>query len=189
MAELEEEKQKAPAGNSLFAIAVFSFVMVSLMIALYAYLGETAPIVTGEVVNTQVTTIHRETPNYNGAPGDTTPFDEQVIVSEIKIHNTGKDPLFIRDFWETVKLDATTDYRSTGATKSDIARAYLAYPTIPKSAIPPLERDTTIAPGTTADGIMVFNYPITKEAWDKRVSLDIGVGFIHQNPLTIHVPK
>lgn len=185
-----EEKPSKPAGNSPVAIGVFSFVLVSLAIALYVYLGEKPPVATGEISSMQVVPIHRVTPNYSsGTVGDASVFDEMVVVAEVKLHNQSTGPLFVRDFWGTLKLDPTTDGQSFGATKTDLTRAYLAYPMIPRVAVPPIERDSTIAPGATVDGMMLFNYPVSKEVWDKRESLNIVISFTHQMSLTLRAPK
>ena len=53
----------------------------------------------------------------------------------------------------------------------------------------PLQPEQTIAPNTTAEGYVVFQYSFPQKLWETRKEASVTLDFYHQNSLRIAVPK
>ena len=167
-------------------------VVVLLVIGAYIYVEEKPPVVAGDVLHLSAYPIHREskasmfsTPQVGQVDNN---FDEVIIIADVRIHNQSQGSVFLADMAALLKLPTEED-RSAAATASDFNRVFIAYPTLAPMKQQPLVRDTTIPAGATAEGQLVFNYPITKEQWDQRKSLDITLSFINQKDLVLQAPQ
>jgi len=169
-----------------------AFVIVVLAIGAYFYFGEKPPVAAGEIMHLTAYPIHRvsnaalaATPN--AAKVENT-FDQIIIVADVRLHNQSQGPLFVSDMSALLELPSEEDH-SLAANASDYNRVFIAYPELLPMKREPLLRDTTIPQGATADGQLIFNYPITKDQWDQRKSLDITISFLHQKDLVLPVPQ
>ncbi len=115
-------------------------------------------------------------------------FDEIIIIADVRLHNQSEGPVFLADMAAMLKLP-TEDDRSLAASTSDFNRVFVAYPALAPMKQQPLLRDITIPAGATVEGQLVFNYPITKEQWDQRQSLNLILSFTHQKDLVLLAPQ
>lgn len=162
-----------------------------LAIAAYMYFGDKPPVATGEVTHLTAYPIHRASDaggGRRGTMGVEQTFDEVIVIAQVRLHNQSKVPLFISDMAGVVSLP-DQEIRSLAATNTDFGRVFIAYPQLAPMKQEPLLRDTTIQPGATVDGQLVFNYPITRDQWGLRRSMDISVSFVHQKDLTMQAPQ
>jgi hypothetical protein len=167
-------------------------VVVLFAIGAYVYFGEKPPVVAGDVLHLTAYPIHQEskgsmfsTAQVGQADNN---FDEIVVIADIRLRNQSTGPVFLADMAALLKLPSEED-RSLAATASDFNRVFLAYPALAPMKQQPLLRDITIPAGANIEGQLVFNYPITKELWDKRESLDLVLSFTHQKDLVLPAPQ
>jgi len=158
----------------------------------YVYFNERPPVATGEVVHVTAYPVHRVSDgalalNPSAAKVENT-FDEIIVVAEVRLHNQSNGPIFLSDMSALVSQPNEED-RSLAATASDYNRVFIAYPELLPMKQQPLLRDITIPAGETVEGQLIFNYPLTKEQWDLRRSLDITVSFLHQKDLILPAPQ
>jgi len=168
-----------------------SAVIVVLAIGAYVYFGQKPPAAAGEVTHLTAYPIHKTTNNIpygsHAARVEQT-FDEMIVVAQVRLHNQTEGPLFLSEMSCLVGLPGE-EHRSMAASATDYERVFVAYPELLPMKQQPLLRDTTIPAGETVEGQLIFNYPITKDQWDLRRSVDITVSFLHQNDLVLPAPQ
>jgi len=172
-------------------IIAAAFIVV-LGIAAYVYFEEKPPPAVGEVLHLTAYPVHRESKvnqfaTQSLAPVENT-FDEILVLADVRLHNQSQGPVFLADMSALLKLPGEEDH-SLAATTSDFNRVFVAYPALAPMKQQPLLRDTTILPGATVEGQLIFNYPITKDQWDKRQSLELILSFTHQKDLVLLAPQ
>jgi hypothetical protein len=145
----------------------------------------------GQVLSVNIYPIHHEATQpttTEGLGGQTETFDEILVLADVRIQDRAKIPIYIHDMWAVANLPDETA-RSTAASASDFAKVFIAYPDLKQYQKTPLPRDYTIHPGQSVEGQMIFHYQLSEAQWDSRSGLDISIGFLHQNPLVMTVPK
>ncbi len=178
-------------GHPLARLAAAALIVI-LVIGAYVYFNQKPPVVVGEILHLTAYPIHRDAKANQFATQSVAPveskFDEVIIIADVRLHNQSEGPVFLSDMSALLKLPTEED-RSLAAMLSDYNRVFIAYPQLAPMKQQPLLRDTTIPAGTTAEGQLVFNYPITKEVWDTRRSLDITLSFLHQKDVVLPAPQ
>jgi hypothetical protein len=53
----------------------------------------------------------------------------------------------------------------------------------------PLRRNLQIQPGQSVDGLVVFSYPLSREDWDKRKSMQVTISFSGAKDVTLNAPS
>lgn len=179
------------SGSALQTVLVVlaAVAVVALAIASFFYFGEKPVQPQGQVEAVWVYPIHRQS-NYGGggtgqAPGIEQTFDQLFVLAKVKIDNPGKIPIFIRDMSAVVTLPPDVTKASQAAGRSDFSQIFVAYPETAEHKQEPLLRDTSIAPGSSAEGLVIFNYPLTKEQWDTHTALDVTISFVHQADIVL----
>ncbi len=166
--------------------------IVLLAIGAYVYFNEKPPPVTGDILHLTAYPVHRESKANEFATQSIAPvetkFDEVIIIADVRLHNQSQGPVFLADMAALLKLPTEED-RSLAASTSDFNRVFVAYPALAPMKQQPLLRDITIPAGATAEGQLVFNYPIAKEVWDQRQSLNLVLSFTHQKDLVLLAPQ
>ena len=114
--------------------------------------------------------------------------DNLYILTTLKVDDHLRLPITI----DTINLNLITadgQQTTTGAaTSTDLPAIFTAFPQLKPLQAPPLLRETEIAPGQSAQGQLVFEFPITQDLWDKRKSATITLSLYHQTPITIKIP-
>jgi hypothetical protein len=175
----------------IILIIVAAIVIPIVVVGAYVLINKEPNPHTGQVLSVNVYPIHRDytqPTTAEGVGGQADNFDEILVLADVRIENTAKVPLFLHDMWANADLPDETD-RSSAASGSDFDKVFIAYPDLKQYQKPPLRRDITIPPGQSVEGMMIFNYQMTKAQWDSRSGMDIDISFRHQNPLVMQVPK
>jgi hypothetical protein len=184
--------QGGGSGSSPVLRVLIAAVIVLLVIGAYVYFNEKPPVVAGEILHLTAYPIHRESKANEFATQSIAPvetkFDEIVVIADVRLHNQSEGPVFLADMSALLKLPSEED-RSLAASTSDFNRVFVAYPALAPIKQQPLLRDITIPAGATAEGQLVFNYPLTKEQWDQRQSLELTLSFTHQKDLVLLAPQ
>lgn len=172
-------------------IVLAATVIVVLIIAGYVYFGEKPPVAVGSIVKLDVVPIHsqmRVGEGAQGVQGGLETYDQLIVLAEIQIRNQTNIPLFLHDMWATLAMANGDEQRSLGANKSDFQNAFIAYQQLAPFKQEPLQRDITLQPGQTVQGLVIFHYPITKDQWDARHGFEAVISFVHQKNLVLPWP-
>jgi hypothetical protein len=189
---MSEEKITSKAW---FPVAAASSVLVVLALGAYLWIHFTPPVHSGQVLSIDVYPIHRElsTGPLNGAKtdglqGQPDIYDQLIVLANVRIKNQTNIPLFLHDMWGVVHSQNDEDQRSLAASARDFDKVFIAYPDLKPLRKDPLPRDLTLAPGQQAEGMVIYNFPISKAQWDSRSDLEMRFSFLHQTSLVLDVP-
>ena len=169
-------------------------IVVSLALGLYVYLGQRPPVAAGEVLQTTVYPVHTVINNsggiaQEGMAGSSESYDQVLILTKIKIRNQTDINLFLQDISSAIKLPDGSEQENVAASDRDMDRVFQAYPSLSSLRAASIPRDITLAPGQAAEGLAIFNYPLSKEQWDKLPTANVVVSFMHQKNLEVAIPR
>jgi hypothetical protein len=184
MFNLVEEFPSVRPSHALKLGAIAACVVLS-TIAGYILLNPQPPVPAGEVLDVKLYTPPPQEmaadgrvvlasvslPNQAGQPNPTL-----LVLTPVKIHNTSDKPFSILDLAGVVRL-GNKEYQSADVSAADFPKVFRYYPDLASYRQPPLLRHEVIQPGATATGLLVFNYPLTEDQWDKRASFQVKVSF------------
>ncbi len=114
--------------------------------------------------------------------------NDLYVMPTLRVQNGYRVPLFLQDFKSTLIFADGSELNADAVNKKDLAEVVRMFPDIRPKMTPMLDRDTEIVPGATAEGMVVLQFPISKEEWDKKKSAGLTVSFYHQAPLTVAIP-
>ena len=179
------------SGKRALLIVLVATVVVVVVIGAYVYVDEKPPVAVGQIVKLDVTPIHTEMRVGTGAQGiqggmDT--YDQLLIVAQVQVRNQTNIPLFLHDMWSNLTTVNGEEERSLAANKNDFQSVFIAYPQMAALKQEPLLRDITLQPGQSAQGLVIFHYPMTKDQWDARHKFEAVVSFMHQKNLVLPWP-
>ena len=176
----------AKGSSHLMWTSVFAAVLVSMAIAGYVIAGQKPPVVSGEVVQVWAHVHHPETTGFdaNGESMAKVGFDQVLVFAQVRLHNEGKQPLFLHNVLANATLDDGI-HSSYAATASDYNRLFIAYPNLTVPHGKALSLETTIAPGQTVEGSVVSSFRMSKQTWDARKDLNFTFGFLYQPNLVL----
>jgi hypothetical protein len=115
--------------------------------------------------------------------------DDLYVLAKVKIHDTLKLPIFIKDITGTLTTPDGAQLSSSAAQKPDLQGIYTTFPKVKEWASAPLLRETSIQPGDSAEGMVLLHFPVPQSTWDQRSSATITIDTYHQGPLTVPIPK
>ena len=181
-----EELTKGSSHVVLAGIA--AAVLVIIAIAAYVITGQKPPPATGEIVAVWVHPKHTVTPGFDaaGAPMPQESYDSMLVFAQVKLHNQSDKPLFLYEIVTNAMLEDGI-HASKAVPKSEYEHVFVAYPELAALHGKALSLDTTIAPGQTEEGTVVFHpFRVTKQEWDARKG-DLGftIKFQYQPSLVL----
>ena len=108
-------------------------------------------------------------------PGPSEAQKNLLVAVTLTLRNTGERSLWIH----TLKAQLTSadghTYEDEAASAVDFDRYFQAFPVLKESSEPPLPPETKLPPGTNKKGTVIFSFPVTKEAFDQRKSLEVVI--------------
>ena len=188
------EREKITS-KSWFPVVAATCTLAALAIGVYLWIHFTPPVHSGQVLSVDVYPIHRELSTgpvsgskTDGIQGQPDIYDQLIVLANVRIKNQTNIPLFLHDMWGVVHLQNDEDQRSLAASARDFDKVFIAYPDIKSMRKDPLPRDLTLAPGQQVEGMVIYNFPITKAQWDSRNDMEMRFSFLHQNSLVLNAP-
>lgn len=187
--EMDEIEPTDP-WRPLVVPAIIVVVGLAIAWALFAHFGQSKPDASATMLHQLVYPVQvdsGESPQGPGMPGTVPEQDETVVLVQARVTNISKQPLTIFDLVSEVKLpgQATGD-QSSAALPEDIDRFMQRFPQLISMSMAPLTRHTVIAPGGSAEGLMVFAYPWAKDKWSQHKDAQIVISF--QNGRSVMLP-
>jgi hypothetical protein len=170
-----------------FAAIAATFIVIAVLGG-YVWYNTKPPVHVGQLVSITAYPIHRELSTgsaLGGLAGQKDIYDEEIVIANVHIKSQTEMPLFLHDMWADVTLADGTTQRSSAASPTDYHNVFIAYPALAPKQTTPVLRDTTMTPGQTLDGQIIFHYPISGQQWDQRKDFKISVQFLHQKDLVL----
>jgi hypothetical protein len=178
--EMDEIEPTDP-WRPLVVPAIIVIVGLAIAWALFAHFGRSKPDASATLLRQyvyQVQVDSGESPQGPGMPGTLPEQDETVVMVQARVTNISRQPLTLFDLVADVKLpDQTTGNQSSAALPEDIDRFMQRFPQLTAMSMTPLTRHTVIPPGGSAEGLMVFAYPWTKEQWTQHKNGQVIISF------------
>lgn len=110
--------------------------------------------------------------------------DRVLAGVEVSVKNGSDKPIFVREV--EVKVTAPNgEFTDSPAPGSDVPRYYQAYPALKQSNADGMPNNTKVMPGEQRDGLFIVGFPLTKEQWEQRKSLQVTINLYDQKPLII----
>ena len=163
---------------TIFTLLFAAIVSAAGMVVWYGHMGTLRPVATGSILRLSTFPMHASTDDNGGPgmPGQALSQDQLLILAQVRVTNVSKNPITIFDL-NGLLQQGQVQTTSLGANVTDIHRLFQAFPALAPMAAQPLERNTVIAPGQSADGLMVFNYGLTPQEWQKRTGFEMHISF------------
>jgi hypothetical protein len=112
------------------------------------------------------------------------PADSRVLVAvQVSVSNPGPKPVYVQGANAEVKTDAPDALKDDAAATSDFERYAQAFPELKQAASTPLKPETKIEPGQTVNGTVMFGFPLSKDAFDKKKSMKVWVKLYDYDPI------
>ena len=115
--------------------------------------------------------------------------DELFVAPSVRLTNHLRFPATIDDVTCTFTDSAGAIMTVSAAQKRDLPNMAASFPALTPMIAHPLLRETTIAPGASADGTLLLPFPFTSEQWAARKSAVVTVTLYHQEPVSFPLPK
>jgi hypothetical protein len=114
--------------------------------------------------------------------------DNLYVLVTLRIDDPLHLPLFLKDFTATLTTSDDRQITASAAEEKDLANIYTSFPALKTLASAPLHRETLIAPGSSAEGMVLLQFPITQDVWNHRKSAVLNVHFYHVGTFPITIP-
>ena len=115
--------------------------------------------------------------------------DAFYVLATIHIHNRLHVPLFINGITGTLIQSDDSGLTASAIAQSDLPNLYITFPKLKPLSSASLPRDAAIPPGSDAEGMVIFTFPVAPEIWARRQSATVTVDFQNQGTLTADIPK
>jgi hypothetical protein len=167
--------------------SIAAAVLVIIAIAAYVITGQKPPPASGEIIAVWAHPQHTVTPGFDaaGAPMPQESYDRMLVFAQVSLHNQSDKPLFLYEIVTSATLDDGI-HASNAVPKSEYEHVFVAYPELAALHGKALSLETTIDPGQTVEGTMVFHpFRVTKQQWDARKDLSFTFKFQYQPNLVL----
>ena len=163
-----------------------------LAIALGIYLASSRkpPTSTGSVVRVVALPMHIESKS-SIAPGQEGTIDENIEKNDSVLVNIALDvksaigkPMYIKGIQAKLVTDKG-EFSDDAAPASDYERIVQAYPQLAIPDIKPFQAESSIPANVDQRGLAIVSFPVSRDDWDKRKSLQATVNFYDHSPLVV----
>jgi hypothetical protein len=159
-----------PAAPVLIVLGVLAII-----VGIVAWIGRPKPQSSGEIVSV----FAMQQP------------DQQSVLVEVQLNlrNLGKKPMRIRSIQAELSVPGQTEpLKDEAASAVDFDRYFQAFPELKEHATAPIPIESDIAPGAQQQGMVIFGFPVTKEAFEQRQQLRLTLALEDRPSLVIPPP-
>jgi len=173
-----------PARRNLLAPVLIAFLLLGIVIAL---LIRATPHRTADltITRTVVFPAHTVFGSNTTVVGHGQAQDDLYVLTTLRIDDQLHLPLFLKDFTATLTTADGQEITTSATEKQDLDAVYTAFPGLKPLATEPLLRETMIAPGQSAEGMVILHFPVAKSVWDTRRAAMLNVDLYHQGEQSI----
>lgn len=173
--------------------ALIALILTSLIVVIWIRFGRKTPVATGEIARVAIYPVQAKiaggaagTP---GMQGQDEVVNQLLVFAHVRLRNPNRAPITIVDDWAVVTLPDGSTQRSLGASTADFDKVFQAYPQLAPVRMDALRRDLQIQPGQSVDGMVIFSYPISREQWDSRKSMQVTISFNGAKDVILNAPR
>jgi hypothetical protein len=171
---------------------VIALIISSLVVFIWIRFGRKTPVATGDIARVAIYPVQAKITGGNagtpGQQGQDEIINQLLVFAHVRLHNPNTSPITLEDDWAVITLPNGETRRSLGASGPDFNKVFQAYPQLAPLRMDPLRRDIQIQPGQSVDGLVVFSYPLSREQWDSRKSMQVTVSFNGAKDVTLTAP-
>lgn len=185
-AELDSPQWSLPP---LVPVLVAAAVL-ALLLGTYLLSSKKPPTSTGSAVRVVALPLHIESKG-SIAPGQMGTLDQDVETRDsvlvnvvLDVKNAIEKPMYLKGIQGKLVTDKG-EFTDDAAPASDYERILQAYPEVSIAEVKPFQSESSIASKTDQQGLAVFSFPVTRDSWDKRKSLQATINFYDHAPLVI----
>jgi hypothetical protein len=172
---------------------LIALIISALAVVAWVRFERKTPVATGEIARLSIYPVQaRITGGAAGTPGmqgQDEIVNQMLVFAHVRLHNPNTAPITIVDDWAVVTLPDGETRRSPAASQVDFDKVFQAYPQLAPVRMDPLRRDLQIQPGQSVDGLVVFSYPLSREDWEKRKSMQVTISFNGAKDVTLNAPS
>ena len=173
---------------------VMAAVVLGLIVGVYLVSSRKPATSTGSALRVVALPVHTESKG-SIAPGGMGTTDQDIEKTDavmvnmvLDVKNAIEKPMYLKNIEGKLVTDKN-EYTDDAAPSSDYERIIQAYPQLQIPGSQPLKSESTIPPNADQQGLVIFSFPISREVWDKRKSLQAQVNFYDHAPLVIDVTQ
>jgi len=111
-----------------------------------------------------------------------------MVAVTLTLRNGSERSLWVRSVKARLTAPDGATFEDQAASGVDFARYFQAFPALKENAQPPLPPETRIQRGAEQRGTIIVSFPITRDAFDKRKSLEVIIQPYDQ-PLPVVITK
>lgn len=115
--------------------------------------------------------------------------DHLYILTTLHIDDQTHLPLFLKDFTATLTTAEGEQITTSAVEKGDLDNVYASFPVLKPVATEPLLRESMIDPGKSSQGMIILQFPISKDVWDRRRSAVLNVDLYHLGTQEVTIPQ
>jgi len=175
------------AHRNLLAPVLIAFLLLGIVIALVIRHAP-AQAVDLTITHTAVYPTHTVFKSDSLVVGSDKAEDNLYVLANLRVDDPLHLPLFLKDFTATLTTADDQKITTSAAEEKDLTNIYTSFPGLKPLASAPLRRETLIAPGTSAEGMVLLQFPITLDEWNHRKSAILNVDFYHGGAFPIAIP-
>jgi hypothetical protein len=177
--------------RSAFKTVAVAAILVTTALAIFVYFVRRPPVAAGEVTEVNYYPVHSTIGGGgpDGMQGSNETYDQLLILAKVRVRNQTNIPVFLQDISITVTMPDGSEQMNVAAGARDADRVFQAFPSLDSLRSAPFDRDATLSPGQSTEGLAIFSFPFTRQQWDSRKAANIVVSLIHQDNLTISFPR
>lgn len=168
-----------PARRNLLAPVLLAFLILGIVLAL---LIRFTPHRTADltITHTAVYPVHTVFTSDSIVVGNQHSEDNLYVLTNLRIDDRLRLPLFLKDFTATLTTAEGEEITTSAVEQRDLENVYTSFPELRTLATEPLLRETMIAPGQSAQGMVLLRFPVTQAVWDHRRNAMLNVDLYHQ---------
>jgi hypothetical protein len=191
--ELRLAQVDEPVGAGRIALrALIGLLLTSLLVFAWVRFGRRTPAATGTIERISIYPVQARisggAAGQAGMAGQDELIDQLLVFAHVSVHNPNRAPITLVDDWGTVTTADGTEHRDAAASGANFEKLFDAYPQLSPLRMEPLRRDLVIGPGQTADGLLVFSYPLSRDDWQRRKAMSVTLSFNGAEDLTLTAP-
>lgn len=180
--------ERGSATTALVSV-IGALIIVCAVAAAFYYFDTPPPSTLGRVLSVDVFPVHNTSGGNGviagGISGQEETFNEIIVLANVELKNNTKSPIHLFDLDSFLYIPGADIYENGGAGQKDFGRVFIAYPEMKAKENTPLLRGSTLAPGQTITGQLVFHYPLTLAQWKSRSQMHIVIDWQHQTDLVL----
>jgi hypothetical protein len=180
-------KFSQPARRNLLAPVLIAFLLLGIVIALVIR-STPARAVNLTLSHTALYPTHTVFKSDSIVVGSDKAEDNLYVLTTLRVDDPLHLPLILKDFIATITTADDTQITTSAAQEKDLPNIYTSFPALKPLASRPLLRETLIAPGASAEGMVLLQFPITQDVWNHRKSAVLNVDLYHQGNFPISIP-